>query len=227
MIPVTVFSQDHDISELISGENLWKYCTFCHSADALGHERSDAPKLAGDQAWYTARQLKYFRNKIRGYHPEDIPGLQMAVYSVPAVTDEAIQNLANYIEALPVTPANPVPDRMARRPKERPYPWDSELAQLDTHRDADPVMGEELYQSCAACHGDDAQGIEALNAPRLDNKQDWYLTRQMKYYKLGARGTHEDDVYGKQMVELGTLENDQEIVDVVSYIMTLSKGPFY
>jgi cytochrome c2 len=43
----------------------------------------------------------------------------------------------------------------------------------------------------------------------------------------GARGTQEDDSIGKQMAAQIGLESDQEIADVVAYIMTLSKGPFY
>jgi cytochrome c oxidase subunit 2 len=81
--------------------------------------------------------------------------------------------------------------------------------------------------TCAVCHGEQGEGNQEMNGPRLDNKQDWYLIRQLKYFKYGARGVHEDDTYGKQMAELGTPETDQDIVDVVAYIMTLSKGPMY
>ena len=71
------------------------------------------------------------------------------------------------------------------------------------------------------------EGNRALNSPRLDNKQDWYLIRQLKYFKYGARGTHPDDLYGQQMAAImATVPNDQAIVDVVAYIMTMAKGPF-
>ncbi len=69
--------------------------------------------------------------------------------------------------------------------------------------------------------------MREFNAGRLDNKQDWYLIRQLRYFKYGARGTHEDDVFGRQMAELGAPATDQDIVDVVAYIMTMSKGPLY
>ena len=94
-------------------------------------------------------------------------------------------------------------------------------------REGDPVAGSKLYAACATCHGENAEGMQSFNAPRLDNKQDWYLFRQMKYFQYGARGSHEDDPFGRIMAEQGTLENDQEIEDVVAYIMTMSKGPFY
>ena len=216
-----------DEVDIEAGRTLWKFCAFCHNAEGFGHERTDAPKVAGDPAWYTERQLKNFRNKVRGGHPEDQPGLQMFVYSYPLVDEAAIRNMAAFIETLPVDPENPKPDRMRNRPKNRPYEWDSQFAVVTAERDADPAAGEKLFVSCAACHGEQGEGNQELNSPRLDNKQDWYLVRQLKYFKYGARGAHEDDVYGKQMAELGTPATDQEIVDVVAYIMTLSKGPMY
>lgn len=217
-----------DDVDLKAGETLWKFCAFCHSADGLGQERSDAPKVAGDPAWYTERQLRHFRTKVRGGHPEDLPGLQMVVYAVPLVDDAAIRNMAAFIESMPVSPENPAPDRMANRPRNRPYEWDSHLAVLEADRPADAQKGAELYATtCVQCHGEQGEGVKELNGPRLDNKQDWYLIRQLKYFKYGVRGVHEEDVYGRQMAELGTPATDQDIVDVVAYIKTLSKGPLY
>ena len=214
-------------ADLTAPENLWKFCAFCHSADGLGTERFDAPKIAGDPAWYTERQLKMFRSRVRGSHPEDQPGLQMFVYSYPLIDDDAIRRMAAFIEALPVTPANPRPDRMRNRPRNRPYEWDSQFAVTDTGQAPDADAGRELYAPCATCHGESGEGIEAMNGPRLDNKQDWYLVRQLKYFMYGARGVHEDDVYGRQMAESSGLETDQDIVDVVAYIKTFSRGPMY
>jgi cytochrome c oxidase subunit 2 len=213
--------------DLEAAATLWKFCAFCHNAGGFGQERSDAPKVAGDPAWYTERQLKNFRARVRGTHPEDQPGLQMIVYAYPLIDAAAIRNMAAYIELLQVDPADPAPDRMARRPRNRPYEWDTILAPVDTGEPADLANGEQLYEACAVCHGATGEGLEEMNAPRLDNKQDWYLHRQLRYFKYGARGVHEDDVYGRQMAEQGTPATDQDIVDVVAYIMTMSQGPMY
>lgn len=225
LLHTTAFA-DEDI-DIEGARTLWEFCAFCHNAGGFGQQRSDAPKLAGDPAWYTERQLRMFRNKTRGSHPEDQPGLQMFVYSYPLIDDAAIRSMAAFIETLEVDPAEPAPDRMAKRPKNRPYEWDSQFAITTAARDPDAANGEELYMTCAACHGDLGEGKQEMNAPRLDNKQDWYLVRQLKYFKYGARGVHEDDIYGQQMVAQGVPETDQDIVDVVAYIMTLSKGPMY
>jgi len=216
-----------DSVDMKAGETLWKFCAFCHSTQGMGGQRTDAPKVAGDPAWYTERQLRLFRTRIRGSHPEDLPGMQMVVYAYPLIDDAAIRNMAAYIESMPVTPSDPVPDRFRNRPRNRPYEWNSILAPTDTGQAPDATAGEKLFATCAVCHGEQGEGLEEMNGPRLDNKQDWYLVRQLRYFKYGARGTHEDDVYGRQMAEQGTPETDQDIVDVVAYIMTLSKGPLY
>jgi cytochrome c oxidase subunit 2 len=214
--------------DLQAGATLWKFCAFCHNADGLGQERSDAPKVAGDPAWYTERQLAKFRTRVRGSHPEDLPGMQMIVYAYPLIDEAAIRNMAAFIETMPAEPEDPAPDRMANRPRNRPYEWDSKLAVLETGKPADAQRGAELYAAtCTQCHGAEGEGIEAVGGPRLDNKQDWYLIRQLKYFKYGARGTDEDDIYGRLMAELGTPETDQDIVDIVAHIMTMSKGPMY
>jgi cytochrome c oxidase subunit 2 len=91
-----------DEIDIEAGATLWKFCAFCHNADGLGQERSDAPKVAGDPAWYTQRQLTKFRSRVRGSHPEDLPGMQMIVYAYPLIDEDAIRNMAAYIESMPV-----------------------------------------------------------------------------------------------------------------------------
>jgi cytochrome c oxidase subunit 2 len=51
---------------------------------------------------------------------------------------------------------------------------------------------------------------------------DWYLVRQLEYFKGGVRGTHDADVYGDQMnMMANVLIQDNAINDVVAYINTL------
>jgi len=219
-------SQEHEI-DIEAGEKLWEFCAFCHNTGGFGQQRSDAPKVAGDPAWYTERQLKKYRTRVRGFHPEDQPGLQMVVYAYPLIDDAAIRNMAAYIETLEVDPANPAPDRMAGRPRNRPYEWDTILAPVDTGQEPDLANGEQLFTACAVCHGANGEGNEDLGGSRLDNKQDWYLERQLRYFRYGARGGENDDAWGQQMAQQGTPETDQDIKDVVAFIMTMSKGPMY
>ena len=81
-----------------------------------------------------------------------------------------------------------------------------------------------MYAACAACHGDAAQGNEALGAPALAGQNDWYLVTQLKNFKAGYRGSHADDKFGAQMVPMaGALADQTAIENVVSYINTLGR----
>ncbi len=87
----------------------------------------------------------------------------------------------------------------------------------------DPARGQTLYAVCTACHGAQAEGNQALNAPKLSGQGGWYLVRQLRDFKAGIRGAHELDVYAKQMAPFAAmLADDQAIRDVVAYIGTLA-----
>ena len=88
------------------------------------------------------------------------------------------------------------------------------------------AAGAAQYAVCAACHGPQGQGMQALNAPKIAGQDPWYLKRQLHNYKAGLRGTHEEDVYGKQMAPMArTLATDAAIDNVVAHIQTLPDQP--
>ncbi len=70
-------------------------------------------------------------------------------------------------------------------------------------------IGRAQYAVCAACHGQQGEGIEALNGPKLAGQSEWYLRNQIHAFKNGLRGSNADDVYGRQMAPMAmTLAND-------------------
>ena len=86
----------------------------------------------------------------------------------------------------------------------------------------DPAKGQALYATCASCHGANGEGNQALNAPAIAGQQDWYLTRQLKNYQDGIRGTHAKDIYGMQMRPMSmVVMGDDKVADVVAYITSL------
>ncbi|HXM82840.1 MAG TPA: c-type cytochrome [Burkholderiales bacterium] len=100
------------------------------------------------------------------------------------------------------------------------------FAQTSAQAAGDAAAGKLLYAVCAACHGLQAEGNPALNAPKLSGQGDWYLKRQLKNFKNGARGTHDKDVFGKMMAPMAaTLGDDAAIDNVVAYIRTLPDNP--
>ena len=87
----------------------------------------------------------------------------------------------------------------------------------------DPERAEVLYAStCAQCHGDAGEGVWTVNAPALAGLEDWYLASQIKNFRNGIRGRHDDDLYGLQMgLVSNTMTDDQAIYDMAAYIVTL------
>ena len=75
----------------------------------------------------------------------------------------------------------------------------------------------------ASGHAVDASGNRLLNGPPLTHAGDWYLLRQLKKFKSGVRGSDAKDITGALMRPMAaTLANDQAMIDVIAYIMTLS-----
>jgi len=182
----------------VQGQAMYAICAACHGANGEGNVALNAPKLAGQEDWYLRRQLSYYKRGIRGSQPGDLHGPQMMPMASTLATDAMVSNVAAYIAAMP------------------------DVAVADTVS-GDAEAGRKLYEfTCGVCHSEQGQGIWAVNAPRLAGMSDWYLVRQLQYYKSGARGAHRDDEFGYQMVSMvQALAGDQAINNVVAYINTL------
>ena len=86
----------------------------------------------------------------------------------------------------------------------------------------DPVIGQATYPVCASCHGSQGEGVVALNSPKLSGQETWYLETQLRNFKNGVRGAHEDDVYGQQMAPMAAVLADEAAIrNIAAYISTL------
>ncbi|HLU07415.1 MAG TPA: c-type cytochrome [Woeseiaceae bacterium] len=100
------------------------------------------------------------------------------------------------------------------------------FAELQQPTQAVAAAGAAQYVVCAACHGQQGEGMQALNAPKLAGQDPWYLKRQLQNFKNGLRGTHEEDVFGKQMAPMAnTLATDEAIDNMVAHIQTFPDAP--
>lgn len=180
-----------------AGAVLYATCAACHGPQAQGNKQLNAPKLSGQAGWYLARQLKSFRQGLRGTHEKDIYAKQMIPFASMLADDAAIDNVVAYIASLPeVRPSADVT--------------------------GNPQRGQTLYATCSSCHGAQGQGLWATNAPRLANMSDWYMARQLKNFRDGVRGHHPQDYYGAQMASMArALADDQAITDLLDYVHTL------
>jgi cytochrome c oxidase subunit 2 len=121
----------------------------------------------------------------------------MAPMAATLFNQEAVDNVVAHIQTLP----------------DEPTPATIE---------GDVENGKKLYGTCAYCHGDSGQGIQAMNAPRTAGMSDWYLARQIQNFKDGIRGSHSSDYYGFQMGLMArVLRDEKSINDLVAYINTL------
>ena len=81
------------------GARAYITCGVCHGPNGEGNEALASPRLTDLQDWYQARQLRYYRDGIRGRGAGDIYGAQMAAMS-QTLTDQTIADLVAFIETL-------------------------------------------------------------------------------------------------------------------------------
>jgi cytochrome c553 len=166
------------------------YCTVCHGAHGNGNPAIRAPKISGMEAWYLRRQLESFRDGTRGTHPDDTAGQEMQPVGVRLRDKAGIDEAIAYVSSFePKTPPITI--------------------------EGDVTRGRSLYVTCESCHGAKGQGNQAMGAPALAARTDWYLVTQLQNYKAGVRDN------AQMRAIASTLPDQQAIDDVVAYINTL------
>ena len=181
------------------GQQAYAVCQACHGANGEGNKALNAPRLAGQQDWYVARQVQNFKAGIRGGNPKDVFGMQMRPMAMTLATDQVVEDVAVYIATLKGKVSAPTVK-------------------------GDAKAGKAAYAICQACHGAQGEGNKALNAPKLAGQQDWYLVRQLQNFKAGIRGIHAKDMFGMHMRPMAmTLANDAAVNNVAAYIASLKE----
>jgi cytochrome c oxidase subunit 2 len=82
------------------GRSLYATCTNCHGSDGQGIWAMNAPRIAGMSDWYIARQLQNFRDGVRGGHPQDFSGRQMAQFSRMLNDENEITDMVAFLNQL-------------------------------------------------------------------------------------------------------------------------------
>ena len=182
------------------GAEVFRLCASCHGPDGRGNRLVEAPSIAGLPAWYVSAQLEKFRNGYRGKHPDDDAGNRMRPLSM-TIDPEDVNIVAAYVAALP--------------PHKAPVSLEG----------GNPQKGKATFAQCVACHGPNAGGNQALNAPPLNMANDWYLVRQLGNFKKHIRAYAPADASGASMAAIAaTLSDEQVMKDVVAYIATLDNS---
>lgn len=181
----------------IAGENIYlQQCSSCHAQDGSGNVAMKAPAIAGLDKEYLVRQLKNYKQGIRGSQAGDTTGMMMAGMAKSLSTIQ-IDSVSHYLSEKKFVSATPA-------------------------KDAGGFGGRGLYMNCQSCHGAKAQGEKLLKAPRLAGQHIWYLEDQLKKFKSGLRGKHPEDKYGKQMHIISQdLDFDSQVKNILAYISHL------
>lgn len=90
----------------------------------------------------------------------------------------------------------------------------------------DPANGEQLYtQSCSACHGPDATGLENLGKDLTSSEfvQSNSDEELLSFVKQGRPASHPDNETGIDMPPKGgnPALTDEQILDIIAYLRTL------
>ena len=174
-------------------------CQSCHGEDLSGNEVLGSPSIAGMEEWYLFRQISNFKDGIRGTHDEDLMGLTMRL-SVMNLNDEQKRSLSLKISSM-------------------------KTKNLKQTIQGDLVTGEFVFQHCISCHGEFAEGDVTISAPKLTGQNDWYIYRQLINFQKGIRGQHPEDLYGRQMMEMADMFNEEMFRDVTAYISQIDQAP--
>jgi cytochrome c553 len=134
------------------GEQLFARCASCHGDDGAGVTDEATPRIAGQLYRVLVRQIVDFRHGKRW--DMRMEGVVSSHNALPERQD--IADVAAYVSRLQRDGARAVGD-------------------------GDKLeLGAALYEkSCASCHGENAEGNEKRDVPRLGGQHAAYLARQI------------------------------------------------
>jgi cytochrome c oxidase subunit 2 len=82
------------------GREHYETCAYCHGSEGQGVWSTNAPRLSHMSDWYMKRQLQNFQHGLRGSHPQDFSGAQMAAMAKTLLDDQAIDDVLKHIDSM-------------------------------------------------------------------------------------------------------------------------------
>lgn len=84
------------------------------------------------------------------------------------------------------------------------------------------ARGEELYETCLPCHGENAVGNPEIAAPAVAGLPQWYIEEQLRGFQNGYRGDHASDLPGLRMRPMAlSLTREGDVESVAEYVASL------
>lgn len=171
-------------------------CVACHGTDG-NSPMTIYPKLAGQHASYTIKQLQNFKAGKR----QDPIMAPMAV----ALSEQDMADLAAYFESQAVQPGQ-ANEELVEQGKR-------------IYLGGDQKSG---VSACAACHGPHGKGNPASKYPVIGNQHADYTVKQLQAFKSGSRGAGTDDPNQIMMIDIASRMTEGEMKAVASYIQGLN-----
>lgn len=175
-----------------AGEAKAQSCAACHGAKG-NSAVANFPKLAGQHAGYTAKQLADFKQGETRSDP-------VMAGQVASLSEQDMADLGAYYAEQSVSLGQA----------------DEELVELGEkiYRGGNSERG---VSACIACHGPTGKGNPAANFPLLSGQHTDYLVKALEDFRDGKRS---NDMNG-MMRDIASNMNDREIKAVASYISGL------
>lgn len=83
-----------------AGKKHYETCKACHGEQGGGKKAVNAPAVHLTQDWYLYRQIKHFRQGIRGYTAKDSFGTQMVSLAKELPDEQAVRDVVAYMSTL-------------------------------------------------------------------------------------------------------------------------------
>jgi cytochrome c553 len=88
---------------------------------------------------------------------------------------------------------------------------------------ADLERGQQLFEFCTQCHAADGGGDSTVLAPAIAGLPAWYVEMQLKNFKNGIRGLHQDDRGGLRMYPMSLwLREEADQKAVAAYVASMT-----
>ena len=186
-----IFSfQAYAKGDIAAGKSKSSVCAACHGIDGNGAEALPMqPRLAGQHAEYTEKQLREFKSGSRNN--------AIMAPMVAALSDEDISDIAVYYASLKGTTGTSSPEHVDAGEK--------------LYRAGDANTG---LAACMACHGPAGNGNPAALYPSIAGQFAEYTAIQLKAFKSETRANDANNV----MRSVASKMTNDEIDAVADYI---------
>jgi cytochrome c553 len=211
LLPLVTWVSAAEI-DLQNGEEINELCAGCHGEYGEGDKHGEYPRLAGQPAGFTARQLHLFRDRSR-------PNIAMVEYiDERQMPDQDILDISYFLQGIKLKNRLSVVDENAHDFNAYARLLEAKKIVQIPRAEGDVEKGGELYRKeCRSCHGSLGEGDLDEAVPMLAGQYTNYLWRQVEKYLQGVR-IHDPQQPDERLLAEFSRE---ELQDIFAYISLL------